>query len=86
MTWKRHGGRAGPMVAGVKQFLMKVKKPHTNSRRTVQLWQPNVLPGGGRGIFDVDRIFLGRGGSRPGGGSLMPVASERVLESVYATY
>jgi len=80
LTWKKMGGAAGPLVAGVKQF--------TNSRKSMKIWARDIFAGRLRNKYSygVDRIFFQRVGARPGGGSPMPALAEDVLEMVYATY
>ena len=87
LTWKPIR-RNGPNVAAVKQFLLKSGKPASNSRKTFKKWEESLLPGPlqTRYAYDVDRNFFECGGSRPGGGSEMPVLTEDALEIVYATY
>jgi hypothetical protein len=87
LTWKPIT-RNGPNVAAVKQFLLKSGKPASNSRKTLRNWEKSLLPGPlqTRYTYDVDRNFFARGGSRPGGGSGMPVLTEDALQLVYATF
>ena len=68
--------------------MMKAGKPSTNSRKTVASWEKNLVKGRLRGqwIYDVDRNFFEVGGTKPGGGSQMPAATEEALEMVYETY
>ena len=85
LKWRRRGEKH---IAGVKQFLKEAGKPHTNTGRVVLQWKRSSLRNRLRGqhFFDVDRNFFQNGGSRPGGGTPMPAASEEVLSLVYDTY
>ena len=83
--WKEFGGKK---VAAIKTFLKKASKPCSNSERKVAYWKESLLKGRitGQHFFLVDRNFFVRDGSRPGGGSKQPAASEEALRLVYATY
>ena len=85
LTWKQRGSQR---IAGVKQFLNQAKKPATNTRKAVNAWRSSLLRTRlqGQHFYDVDRNYFTREGSRPGGGSKMPAASETALEMVYSTY
>ena len=86
LNWKKYRGQ---QVAGVKQFLIKAGKSSSNSRKTIKSWEKDAKFKGrlrGQWYYDVDRRLFECGGVRPGGGSLMPAATEQALETVYETY
>ena len=82
--WKDYGGKS---VASVKTFLKAAAKPYSNTTRSVDCWK-GMLAGRihGTHFFTVGRNLFATGGSRPGGGSKMPAASEEALSLVYETY